>query len=217
MLVNLIFKRYNYCMENLNNVIAENISNLRKKAGLTQLELAEKLNYSDKAVSKWERGESIPDVVVLKQIADMFGVKVDFLLNKQNPRMIRLTKHISLSSTLITILASIVVWIIATITFVVLELVGVKGAWFCFIIAVPVTLIVMLVLNCIWSKKWITFTIISLLIWSVLATIYIGAIKYNIWLIFLIGIPLQLATIIWAILAEHASRVRAAVDNKIID
>ena len=140
-------------MENLNNVIAENISNLRKKAGLTQLELAEKLNYSDKAVSKWERGESIPDVVVLKQIADMFGVKVDFLLNKQNPRMIRLTKHISLSSTLITILASIVVWIIATITFVVLELVGVKGAWFCFIIAVPVTLIVMLVLNCIWGDR----------------------------------------------------------------
>ena len=61
-------------------VIAKNIAALRTARGMTQIELAEKLNYSDKAVSKWERGESIPDVLVLKQIADMHGVTVDYLL-----------------------------------------------------------------------------------------------------------------------------------------
>ena len=62
-------------MEELREIIAKNISDLRKKSGLTQIELAEKLNYSDKAVSKWERGDSVPDVGVLKQIADLFGVR----------------------------------------------------------------------------------------------------------------------------------------------
>ena len=66
-------------------VIAGNIGKLRREAGMTQLELAEELNYSDKAVSKWERGESIPDVIILKQLADRFSVSVDFLLRADHP------------------------------------------------------------------------------------------------------------------------------------
>lgn len=61
----------------LKNIIAQNITDLRKKEKLTQAEFAERLNYTDKAISKWERGESIPSIDVLKQIADMFNVKVD--------------------------------------------------------------------------------------------------------------------------------------------
>ena len=59
-------------MTDLKPIFAENLAVLRKKKGWTQLELAERLNYSDKAVSKWERGESLPDVTILKQIADLF-------------------------------------------------------------------------------------------------------------------------------------------------
>ena len=55
-------------MEDIKKIISKNIQTLRKDADLTQSELAERLNYSDKAVSKWERGESVPDIVVLKQI-----------------------------------------------------------------------------------------------------------------------------------------------------
>lgn len=72
-------------MEDLKRIIADNIAELRKAVPLTQAELAEKLNYSDKAVSKWERGESIPDVIVLKQIAGIFGVSVDYLLEEVHP------------------------------------------------------------------------------------------------------------------------------------
>ena len=67
-------------MENLKHLIALNIAALRRAQGMTQITLAEKLHYSDKAISKWERGESLPDISVLKEIADLFGVTVDYLL-----------------------------------------------------------------------------------------------------------------------------------------
>ena len=72
-------------MEDLKMIIAGNIGKLRREAGITQLELAERLNYSDKAVSKWERGESVPDVITLKQVADLFSVSVDYLLRADHP------------------------------------------------------------------------------------------------------------------------------------
>ncbi|MBP5780548.1 MAG: helix-turn-helix transcriptional regulator, partial [Clostridia bacterium] len=71
-------------MEEYKQIISNNISHLRRSKGMTQAELAEKLNYTDKAISKWERGESIPDAIVLKQIADMFGVSVDYLFTKEH-------------------------------------------------------------------------------------------------------------------------------------
>ena len=61
-------------MEDLREIIAKNIADLRREQNLTQAELAARLNYSDKAVSKWERGESMPDITVLKEIADLFSV-----------------------------------------------------------------------------------------------------------------------------------------------
>ena len=69
-------------MTDLRAVIAKNICDLRTEAGMTQAKLAEVLNYSDKAVSKWERAEAIPDVTVIKAIADYFGVSLDYLLGR---------------------------------------------------------------------------------------------------------------------------------------
>ena len=74
-------------MSEIKPIIAKNIASLRTSAGLTQLELAEKLNYSDKAVSKWERGESTPDVAVLTHIADLFGVPLDYLVREDHSGM----------------------------------------------------------------------------------------------------------------------------------
>ena len=72
-------------MQDLRLIISQNIVSLRRKSGLTQIELAEKLSYSDKAVSKWERGESTPDITVLKAIADIFSVTVDYLISENHP------------------------------------------------------------------------------------------------------------------------------------
>lgn len=67
-------------MEEVKNIVAKNIYELRKKNNMTQLELAEKLNYSDKTVSKWEKGENSPDITVLVEIANIFGVSLDYLV-----------------------------------------------------------------------------------------------------------------------------------------
>ena len=67
-------------MDELKNIVASNLIELRVASGMTQSQLAEKINYSDKSVSKWERAEAIPDVAVLKNIAEVFGVTVDYLI-----------------------------------------------------------------------------------------------------------------------------------------
>lgn len=193
-------------MEELNVVIANNLVILRKKYGLTQAQLAEKLNYSDKAVSKWERGESVPDIFILKKLSEIFDVKIDTLVSPQPQNKIKLTKHITLSKTIIQMLACLCVWLIATIVFVALTICTIPRSWLAFVVAVPVSLIVALIFNCIWGKKWVTFLIISLVIWTTLATIYIGIFRIELWLIFLIGIPLQIATILWLILVYYKEK-----------
>ena len=67
-------------MEEVKDIVAKNIHELRKKNNMTQLELAEKLNYSDKTVSKWEKGENSPDITFLVEIANIFGVSLDYLV-----------------------------------------------------------------------------------------------------------------------------------------
>ncbi len=68
-------------MTDLKQIFAANLQTLRLSKGMTQTDLGEQLNYSDKAVSKWERGESIPDASVLKQISALFGISLDSLLS----------------------------------------------------------------------------------------------------------------------------------------
>lgn len=65
-------------MENTN--IKDNIITFRKRMGLTQKELSEKIHYSDKVISKWECGESYPDVIALKKLSDFFNVSIDDMM-----------------------------------------------------------------------------------------------------------------------------------------
>lgn len=81
-------------MNELKEIISKNITNLRKAEKLTQFEFANKLNYSDKAISKWERGESVPDVITLKQIADFFNVTVDYILTEHTNETLPLDKKV---------------------------------------------------------------------------------------------------------------------------
>lgn len=187
-------------MTDLKLVVAENIAELRKKNKMTQIELAEKLNYSDKAVSKWERGESIPDVVVLKTIADLFGVTVDYLLeqeHKSEPQ--KTSKTVKKNRLIISLLAVVTVWLIATIIFVVVQELSLPiKTWLTYIYAVPISFVVALVFNSIWGKPRLNFLIISLLIWSTLLSLYLSLLSYNIWLIFLVGVPSQIIVLLWS-------------------
>ena len=196
-------------MEDLKQILAKNITALRQSRKMTQLDLAEKLNYSDKAISKWERGESIPDVTVLKAIADLFDVTLDYLLEEDHdtPKAepapvaeIPGRKH--RNHKVITTLSILIVWFVATFLFVVLDtaMPGIIGNWLTFVYAVPVTMIVWLVFNSIWFNKRRNYLIISLLMWSTLLAIFltVSSCGFIMWRLFLLGIPGQIAILVWS-------------------
>ncbi len=191
-------------MNDLKSIIAANISELRRQNGVTQLELAERLNYSDKAVSKWERGESYPDVATLKEIAEMFSVTVDYFLQAEHPQEKTVRREYSRrqkrNRLLITAISCVLVWLIATFVFVNIDLLttDLHGHWLTFVYAVPVTAIVLLIFNSIWGRPRWNFAIISFLMWSLLAAFCLTMLPLNLWLLFLIGIPGQIIILLWA-------------------
>lgn len=197
-------------MTDIKTIIAKNISELRVASGMTQLTLAEKLNYSDKAVSKWEHGESLPDITVLVSIAELFGVPLDYLVKENHsPKDMPIKKRImhKYSRGVITLVAIVGVWLAAVLVFVLTSLLFVQETrqWLTFIFAIPVTFIVWLVLNSIWFNTKRNFLIISLLMWSVLfciqLTLYIFHIRVE--LIYLVGIPAQIIILLCAFIKKR--------------
>lgn len=197
-------------MQELKFVIAKNIQALRQQKGMTQAELAGKLNYSDKSVSKWERGESLPDITVLKSVADLFEVSLDYLVEEEHVEMTvspGLSKEISdgrkkRNYYIITATSIFIVAIIASLLYVILAMVypGTGYPWLCYAYAVPVAMIVWLVFNSIWFNPHLNFMIVSMMIWSLLAALYFTFFVqgYRIWLILLLGIPIQIIIWMWS-------------------
>lgn len=186
--------------------IGKNLTRLRKMANMTQLELAEKLNYSDKSVSKWEQGNGIPDVRILVQISDLYGVSLDDLVREHDEKEV-MPKSTKSRQRLLTILLSAgLCWLVAVVVFVGIGIFApdFEYAWLAFVYAVPATSIVVLVFSCIWHYKWVRIVSVSVLVWSVLACIYLSCLKYNIWLIFLIGIPLQILALFFFVWRKKA-------------
>ena len=190
-------------MEDLKQIFAANLSSLRKKKGWTQLGLAEKLNYSDKAVSKWERGESLPDVVILKQISDLFEVTVDYMLTEDHEKTEPLSRKKVRNRFMITAISYVTVWLIACILYFSLGFVqdAAPGSWLIFLGSVPVSTIVAIVFCAMWwGKKWV-FTMVSVLVWSLLAFLYflmLTLTEMNIWAVFIIGVPAQIIIGLWS-------------------
>ena len=190
-------------MEITKSIVAKNIGRLRQASGMTQAELAAKLNYSDKAVSKWERGESLPDVAVLAQVADLFQVSLDWLVRGEVMSAEPAVKERSRTNrVLVTIMSIVLVWLVASLVFMVIHLItgGNVANILVFIYAVPASLIVWLVFNSIWFRPRMNYLIISLLMWSLLGTIHMTILPfgYNVWPIYLLGIPSQLIIFVWS-------------------
>ena len=197
-------------MDDIRAVIADNITQLRRSNGLTQAELAEKLNYTDKAVSKWERHESLPDITVLKAIADCFGVTVDYLItsdHKQTPAadvspVEEAVNNSSKNRGFITGMSVMLVWLIACIAFVLINAVDKNSNihWLALVYAVPVSMIVWLILNSIWFNVHRNFLIISLLMWSLLISLFLTLLFAGTAapLLFLMGLPGQAIIMLWS-------------------
>ena len=194
--------------EKLKKQLGANIVTFRKRIGLTQAKLAERLNYSDKAVSKWERGESMPDVLTLVQLAELFDTTVDELLrdpdaipeNSGGPiehameAAVEKTLKRKANKKVILLLSSLLVW------FVIVSSLDIPRSWIAFLYAIPVDAIVQLSLRSAWRDFRWNKTLISILMWGGLLSLYASLklfVHVDIWKLFLLGIPGQLAVLLW--------------------
>lgn len=202
-------------MEDINKTIGKNLLLLRKNAKLTQLELAEKFNYSDKTISKWEAGESLPSIEILYNLCTFYGVTLDTLtqeeLQIEKPKRKSITNRFipTLPARLIiTLLAVSAVWLVATILFVTFKITFAKNIGMFFMWAVPISCVVLVIFNSVWGRSSLLFYILSLLIWSTLACVHVQLLKYNLWMVYLLGIPLQVAVILWASLLKRPKKFK---------
>ena len=178
-------------MDERKATIASNLIRLRLASGMTQAEVGEKLNYSDKAISKWERGDVTTDVFVLMQIADVFGVDVDYLLKQHNeiePVIYTRPDSGSYTTKMITLVTILGIWTVALFVFVILWICGMV-VWQVFVYAVPVSLITLLVLNSVWNNGKNNRFIIAALVLSIIATVYLTFLSRNLWQLFILALP----------------------------
>ena len=179
-------------MDERKATIASNLIRLRLAAGMTQAELGEKLNYSDKSISKWERGDVTTDVFVLMQIADVFGVDVDYLLKPHNeiePAIYnKPASEATYTTNMITLVTLLGIWTVALFIFVILWICGMVVG-LVFVYAVPVSLITLLVLNSVWNGGRKNRFIIAALVLSIIGTVYLTFLSRNLWQLWLLAIP----------------------------
>lgn len=202
-------------MDEIKPTIAKNLVDLRTAAGLTQLQLAEILNYSDKAVSKWERGEAIPDIRVLIKLSELYGISLDDLVKgsevatEVKPK----TKLISRRA-FITVLSVILVWFVATGIFATLYFVPATAdyAWLVFLAALLPTGIVFTVFSAIWGNCVTTALASSIIVWACAVFIHVCVIVFTdfkqIFVLYIVAGVFEILIIVWFIFRAHISKKR---------
>lgn len=192
-------------MEDLKTNIAKNITELRIFNNMTQMELGERLNYSDKTISKWERGESTPDITALSEMADIFGVSLDFLVKSKNVQENSLPKLKSegkYNRRVISYISESVAWIVAIFAFIITTLLTKETTfqWLYFVYALPIVIIVKLVFNTLWFNPRHNYLIVSALMWSVIAVVHITFMYFavDVSLIYILGVAGQIVIILWS-------------------
>ena len=205
--------------EELKILVGANIARLRKERGMTQAELAQRISYSDKAVSKWERGESLPDVVTLLSLAQHLGSDLNTLTGfvpeqeaaaepvavpvPETPaetKVEKLKRRVTADRGVIQKLSSILVWVVALFLYMVLDAFGVKHLWMIFVTAVPANAIVLLSLRSAWKLYGLNRFLISVIMWGALLIVYLILLLgcgVNVWRILPMGLLGQAAIVLW--------------------
>ncbi len=178
---------------------ARNLLAYRKSRHLTQLQLAEKLNYSDKSISKWECGDVLPDVVTLSMIAEFFNITIDQLIGGNIPKKeIGKDRHL-----LVTLMSCGLSYLLAGIAFVVLLAYDIPNSWLVFIYAMPVSFIVGIVFCAMWFSLAWTASAVSLLVWTSGLATYLSILVFsgnvNLWFIFIVCLIFQILVVLWFI------------------
>lgn len=190
-------------MSNLKQIIAKNLIELRKRKKYTQSDLANILQYSDKSISKWEKGDSLPDIEVLATICNLYNVTLDYLTHEgtyEEKKEYHVKNNYARNKIIIVGLIVSLVWFITVGLFVYEISYKEINYWPILIWAFPISFLILLIFNSIWGRKSWKFPTISCLTWTTISAIFLHFLYYhqNIWPIFLMGIPLQIAVILWS-------------------
>lgn len=198
---------------NQQELLAKNLVYYRKASGLTQLELAEKFNYSDKSVSKWERGEGFPDVFVLKSLADFYGINVDDFYASEH-KQITTTNHSLRKQIYIKLLSVSIGWLVTLLTFFLLNTLLNDSVpfqtWLVFIYGIVIMGTVLLVWDFIYHHRFLRVIDTSIVIWSSAMTIYFTFLiimNMNLPLIFVVAAPLEVLEIIWFLFRNNKKKI----------
>lgn len=188
--------------------IAANLTYYRKLHNMTQAELAERIKYSDKSISKWERGDGVPDIFVLVLLAKLFDVTVNDLISENAPLPPPPVSDINKKRFIITLLSIGLAWLVATVTYTVLKntVPSLEKAWFSFILAIPVSCIITVVFTALWSRMLYQFFAVSALVWSVAVCVYIMVPLYSISLIFAVSAVMQILVFLWYMMKKSSRR-----------
>lgn len=207
---------YYLVMENIKQVVKDNLIKLRKENKLTQLELSQKVGYSDKAISRWETGETTPDVETLNVLAELYNVPISYFFEETHEALIeekKVKERQKVSKLVISLLCIVSVWFVAIIVFDVLnKFVGPRG-WLAFIWAIPASLLLAIIFNAIWGKKIWTLIFASAFSWTLLLALHLQLIKYSSFMLFILGVPVQVVLILAFLLKQPNIKIKRKEKN----
>ena len=200
---------------NQQELLAKNLAYYRKASGLTQLELADKFNYSDKSVSKWERGEGFPDIFVLKSLADFYGITVDDFYQSEH-KAVKVSQSKKRKQTYLKLLSIGINWLVTILTFFLLNTLLSRFApeatfepWLTFIYGTLTTGIILLVWEFIYHNRFLRMIAASIIIWTAALSLFLTflvVMKLALPLLFVVAIPLEVLEIIWYLFRRNRKR-----------
>lgn len=204
-------------MNDIKHIIAKNLISLRKKNHLTQNELAEKLNYSDNAVSRWEHAEVTPSIETLEQIAHIYNVPLASLIEDNAVKTAQINDKRQLINKLAGILITAsIVWFVATISFVMARLIWDYTFWQIYIWAMPIVSLVMMPFHHYWGRHIYKYTVLTVFIWTLLLAIFVQLFNLSpwMWIIFILGVPIQIGLSIWAFVKPKPPKQKKHKEKK---
>ena len=201
---------------NVEQIIAQNLIELRKSKNLKQSELSEAIGYSDKTISRWENGTSVPDVATLIKLAEYYNVSLEDL-TKENA----ISKHIEekrkqSQEELINFysligLGVLTIWVVAVLVHLGLIMIKQTSFWQVYIAAVPLScLLVYRYTRKNFKVRWFNFLILSITICTSILFFYLAYIRYNFWQLFILILPLEGISAISTLFPKRGSRFKRA-------
>lgn len=179
-------------MENVKKIVSQNLTKLRKEKNMTQAELAKLINYSDKAISRWETGEVVPDLETIYALSEVFGVPVSAITEAQAEKKEGNGGSLTVSQKVLSqIFLVCEIWFIICAVFVYLKFSRQVNLWQLFVLGVPATALLLWFCNRKEPANTLLFIFATIFIWSLITCVYLYLRKSNPWYIYFLGLPLQ--------------------------